>query len=501
MLTLTLVPTATIAMPEKATGAVAARTAAPASGAKVVTTPSVSPAQAAPPPALASRTVSASPVSVSTVAKPQAGPAILALLVGPAAKVPLCVPNAQPTRTRPAVALARLARLAMCPTLASLARPVPTPKLVPLPARLAPAAPSPTPTAPPAARTALPEHPLPPAPRLALLSTARPESTPATALARTARVVPTAVPTPLSALLARPTLTLPVAPALAAHAPATPRRCLVLLSAPARAAPASTSPAAVARPAPPVGTLKPVPLSAPTAPRTLTPAPAPALALSALPARDADCIDKCPDGKIYTGGYCQNCPAGKYSNNNMCSDCPAGTISNPGSKSCTVCPGGSVPSSNGQTCTTCPRNTYSNGDNCSPCPAGSTSNPGSSSCGPQPSRRAQPILSMQCPSGEQLCPVLYGRGGEECLNTMTNSESCGGCVGADDDDASKFTGRDCSTIEGAGRVQCNSGKCVMLSCAPHYELSGGECVKNAGASKNATSKHAKRAMHSRHDTF
>ncbi|KAG8732273.1 hypothetical protein FRC12_019354 [Ceratobasidium sp. 428] len=213
------------------------------------------------------------------------------------------------------------------------------------------------------------------------------------------------------------------------------------------------------------------------------------------------CIDKCPDGKIYTGGYCQNCPAGKYSNNNMCSDCPAGTISNPGSKSCTVCPGGSVPSSNGQTCTTCPRNTYSNGDNCSPCPAGSTSNPGSSSCGPQPSRRAQPILSMQCPSGEQLCPVLYGRGGEECLNTMTNSESCGGCVGADDDDASKFTGRDCSTIEGAGQVKCNSGKCVMLSCAPHYELSGGECVKTAGASKNATSKHAKRAMHSRHDTF
>ncbi|KAG9127762.1 hypothetical protein FRC07_009887 [Ceratobasidium sp. 392] len=214
------------------------------------------------------------------------------------------------------------------------------------------------------------------------------------------------------------------------------------------------------------------------------------------------CIDKCPDGQVYTNGRCQNCPAGSYSNNNQCSDCPAGTISNPGSKSCTVCPGGSVPSSNGQSCTTCPRNTFSSGDNCSPCPAGSTSNPGSSSCGPQPSRRAQPVLSAtsMCQGhGFQSCEVMSGMGGFECINTLTTIDSCGGCVGPEGEEG--YTGRDCTAIPNVDKVRCSAGKCEISSCRSGFEPSGGNCVSKSGPSKNATSGHAKRGMFSRHDSF
>ncbi|KDN48038.1 hypothetical protein RSAG8_03054, partial [Rhizoctonia solani AG-8 WAC10335] len=223
------------------------------------------------------------------------------------------------------------------------------------------------------------------------------------------------------------------------------------------------------------------------------------------------CIDKCPDGKVYSGGRCQNCPAGTYSNNNMCSDCPPGTISNPGSKSCTACPGGSVPSSNNQSCSTCPRNTFSNGDNCPPCPAGSTSNPGSSSCGPQPSKRAQPVLAsrLSCPTGQQSCPILSGMGGEECIKIMTTIDSCGGCVGPEGDEDEKYTGRDCYAIAHVREVGCNEGRCQVKSCLDGYEPSGESCIEKAaytgknGASKNGTShsNRAKRGFLSRHDTF
>ncbi|KAF8743241.1 hypothetical protein RHS02_03165, partial [Rhizoctonia solani] len=216
------------------------------------------------------------------------------------------------------------------------------------------------------------------------------------------------------------------------------------------------------------------------------------------------CIDKCPDGKVYSNGRCQNCPAGTYSNNNMCSDCPAGTISNSGSNKCTPCPGGSVPSPNGQTCTTCPRNTFSNGDNCSPCPAGSTSNPGSSSCGPQPSRRAQPVLGLSCASGQQRCKINAGRGGYECINTLFTLDACGGCPPIEGEESDGPSGRDCSEIPNVDQVRCIEGSCEIKSCRSGYEPQDGYCVEKAAYTGKNTTAHtsrAKRTIFSRHDTF
>ncbi|KAG8684022.1 hypothetical protein FRC11_012729, partial [Ceratobasidium sp. 423] len=215
------------------------------------------------------------------------------------------------------------------------------------------------------------------------------------------------------------------------------------------------------------------------------------------------CIDKCPDGKIYSNGRCQSCPAGTYSNNNMCSPCPPGATSYSGSKSCTACPGGSIPSSNGQTCKTCPPNTFSNGDKCSPCPAGSTSNGGATSCGPQPSKRAQPVLAPSCPTGTQSCDVFTGMGGTECINTMTTLDSCGGCVAPEGMEGPEYTGRDCSAIAHVDQVKCKQGRCDIKSCQSGYEPSDGSCVEKAAyTGKNGTShSRAKRSHFGHHDSF
>ncbi|KAG9096174.1 Dihydroxyacetone synthase, partial [Ceratobasidium sp. 370] len=186
----------------------------------------------------------------------------------------------------------------------------------------------------------------------------------------------------------------------------------------------------------------------------------------------------CPAGKRPVGNTCANCPAKTYSSagDTSCTDCPPGSISSPGSSSCTPCPGGSVPSPSANSCSTCPRNTYSNGDNCSPCPAGSTSNPGSSSCGPQPSRRAvQPAIdTCSYTPGFQRCPVFNGGGGTECINVLTTLDSCGGCVGPDDDDDS-FVGQDCSAIPNVDQVECEQGRCKIISCRAGYTLGEGTC--------------------------
>lgn len=220
------------------------------------------------------------------------------------------------------------------------------------------------------------------------------------------------------------------------------------------------------------------------------------------------CTDKCPDGRIFSNGNCQVCPAGTFSSTNMCADCPPGTISNAGSKSCVACPGGSVPTSNGNTCTGCPRNTYSNGDNCSPCPAGSTSNPGSSSCGPQPSRRAQPAISY-APAcfghGMMLCEVLSGAGGTECIDILTTLDSCGGCVGPEGEEDQRYSGRDCTAIAHVDEVRCERGSCQVKSCRAGFEPSGGLCVEKAvyvgRNGTHASGTRAKRGLISHHDSF
>lgn len=49
---------------------------------------------------------------------------------------------------------------------------------------------------------------------------------------------------------------------------------------------------------------------------------------------------------------------------------------------------------------------------------------------------------------------LTGLSGDyECADTRNDIQSCGGC-------ASTGAGQDCTTIDGAWNVGCNSGKCV-----------------------------------------
>lgn len=68
----------------------------------------------------------------------------------------------------------------------------------------------------------------------------------------------------------------------------------------------------------------------------------------------------------------------------------------------------------------------------------------------------QPLSNRFCPMHMQACPIPGATGltGEfECLDTMNELESCGGC-------ASIGEGQDCSAIKGAWNVGCEQGRCA-----------------------------------------
>ncbi|QRV82390.1 GCC2 and GCC3 domain protein [Ceratobasidium sp. AG-Ba] len=105
----------------------------------------------------------------------------------------------------------------------------------------------------------------------------------------------------------------------------------------------------------------------------------------------------------------------------------------------------------------------------------------STSCGPQPSkppmppvRRAQQQCTLQ--PGYKWCPVLTGRGGNECINTLTASDSCGGCVALEGEE-DEYSGRDCSKIPHVQEVKCHHGRCKILSCVKGYAAGQGACVR------------------------
>ncbi|OJT12917.1 Protein priA, partial [Trametes pubescens] len=80
-----------------------------------------------------------------------------------------------------------------------------------------------------------------------------------------------------------------------------------------------------------------------------------------------------------------------------------------------------------------------------------------------------------CPDSLEACPImgLTGLSGDyECADTRNDIQSCGGC-------ASTGAGQDCTTIDGAWNVGCNSGKCVVLTCAAGYKRSADSsmCIK------------------------
>lgn len=71
----------------------------------------------------------------------------------------------------------------------------------------------------------------------------------------------------------------------------------------------------------------------------------------------------------------------------------------------------------------------------------------------------------------------YGRvGAYECLDTMVDLESCGGCVEpyilglTKDEIASLKPGVDCTSVPGVSGVECRKGACVVHACKKGFEL-------------------------------
>ena len=64
----------------------------------------------------------------------------------------------------------------------------------------------------------------------------------------------------------------------------------------------------------------------------------------------------------------------------------------------------------------------------------------------------------------------------ECLDTMTNLESCGGCtepytLGLTPNEIAELKpGVDCTAATGVSDVQCRRGYCVVNKCKRGYEL-------------------------------
>ncbi|GAA6063553.1 hypothetical protein JCM10212_002665 [Sporobolomyces blumeae] len=81
---------------------------------------------------------------------------------------------------------------------------------------------------------------------------------------------------------------------------------------------------------------------------------------------------------------------------------------------------------------------------------------------------------LLCPLGETACPIFPRMGTYECIDTSSELENCGGC-------ASKSLGEDCTSLQGALGVTCQSGKCNVFTCQSGYEFDSdgrdghGEC--------------------------
>ncbi|KAK4684318.1 hypothetical protein P7C73_g5867, partial [Tremellales sp. Uapishka_1] len=79
-----------------------------------------------------------------------------------------------------------------------------------------------------------------------------------------------------------------------------------------------------------------------------------------------------------------------------------------------------------------------------------------------------------CPVGLTACAI---DGGYECIDTMTELESCGGCLDAQFGVSSGTRGQDCSSMGALmGHATCTSGTCVATACSDGLSLEDGACV-------------------------
>ncbi|WOO81668.1 Protein priA [Vanrija pseudolonga] len=78
----------------------------------------------------------------------------------------------------------------------------------------------------------------------------------------------------------------------------------------------------------------------------------------------------------------------------------------------------------------------------------------------------------QCPQFHKNALLVQGDEGNydgfECIDTLRDLESCGGCPDVD--------GIDCTALPGASDVSCVLGQCKVHACDRGFTLVNGECV-------------------------
>ncbi|KIY32954.1 delayed-type hypersensitivity antigen [Cryptococcus gattii E566] len=90
--------------------------------------------------------------------------------------------------------------------------------------------------------------------------------------------------------------------------------------------------------------------------------------------------------------------------------------------------------------------------------------------------------NWDCPTGMQACNIVGVANSWECIDAITELESCGGCTYGDysaNGNSSEPTGIDCTALAGVlrGSVTCSDGKCEAFACKRGWALRDGECVK------------------------
>ncbi|KAG8902046.1 Dihydroxyacetone synthase [Tulasnella sp. 408] len=220
--------------------------------------------------------------------------------------------------------------------------------------------------------------------------------------------------------------------------------------------------------------------------------------------------DKCEKGEYNPtpGGRCAKCPSGEFTSvegSTDCCKCCAGWYADGrGNKECKQCKNGEKYSAVGSnSCDDCKK--YQNGlpNYTNSCDMSGKTCPPTTPGGPVGSPVASKKRNTLCPSGFTSCPRLTGTGGSDCVDTESDAESCGGCVGADGEGA----GTDCTAAEGVSATRCVKGSCVVDSCRKGFtkSIDGTSCVLSGSDELHAQGSHsnkrssAKRAV--RHTMF
>ncbi|WWC69641.1 uncharacterized protein I206_103584 [Kwoniella pini CBS 10737] len=92
-------------------------------------------------------------------------------------------------------------------------------------------------------------------------------------------------------------------------------------------------------------------------------------------------------------------------------------------------------------------------------------------------------LNAFCPAGTTACLLKDNdEDSYECIDTMNELESCGGCLNGRVGNAGRANpnGTDCTSLQGVSitGVACINGNCEVLQCAEGYDLRKGQCIPN-----------------------